>query len=360
MQVQNTLALVIPIAVNSSPNGPLPHVERRAPVWLAGERRMKYSPRVSRRIMRFALAVTIGTLCLSGCVSDDDVDKATTAFVQASTTLTGAYQTFLLNANSVAENHYIDQQTYKASEINDVGIERSAKLTDAEIKLRVDAIKALTDYTTALATLASNKVAAQNQTDAASASTCLKTLTTDATTAFDTPAKGAKAPDFAGPVSIAATAIADVLKLIQSHASASEIRQSIKGNDPKIAPLYQAIEKESVDFFSLQQNDLGETGNTLLSDYETARNAKPVNQTDLIQLSYRIKQYEKDAAALPATDPTKAIIEFEKSHAALVRLITAPANEKQSAVAELIAQVKSFTAELSTPSKDSTSPAQSK
>ena len=321
---------------------------------------MNSSLKVSRRISRFALAIAIGVLCLTGCISDDDVDKATTAFVQASTTLTGAYQTLLLNANSLAENHYIDQQTYKALPIDGDGIQQSAKLTDAEIKLRTDTIKALTDYITALGTLASNKPAAQIQTDAASASSSLKTLTTDATTAFDTPAKGAKAPDFAGPVSIAATAIGDTLKLIESHASASEIRKSIEENDPKITPLYKVIEKESADFFSLQKNDLRDTGTSFLSDYETARNAKPVNQADLLQLSDRIKQYEKDAAALPTTDPTKAIGDFEKSHTALVKLITAPADKKQFALADLMAQVKSFVAEVKTPSKDSTSPAQSK
>jgi len=320
---------------------------------------MKHSIEFSYHIKSFALVATIGFCCLTGCVSDDDVDQATTAFVQASTTLTAAYQTFLLNANSAAEDHYIDEQTHNASAITGKGIQQSAKLTDAEIKLRTDAIKALTDYTTALATLASNKPAAQNQTDAAAASTNLTTLTTDATSAFDAPASGAKAPDFAGPVSIATTAIAAVLKLIQSHASASEIRQSIRDNDPKITPLYKVIEKESADLFSLQQNDLGDTGNTLFSAYEAARNAKPVNQADLLQLSDRIKQYEKDEAALPTTDPTKAITEFEKSHAALVKVITAPASEKQTAVAELIAQVKSFVAEVKAPSKDSASTAQS-
>jgi hypothetical protein len=311
---------------------------------------MKSFLKVSRRISRFAVGVTIGVLCLTGCVSDDEVDKTTTAFVQASNTLTTAYQTLLLNANSVSENHYIDRQTSKGLEINGAGIEQSAILTDAEIKLRTDAIKALTDYTTALATLASNKPAAQIQTDAASASTSLKTLTTDATTAFDTPAKGAKAPDFAGPISMAVTAIGDVLKLIETHASASDIRKSIKANDPSITPLYKVIEKESADFFSLQETALGETGNTLLSDYDTARKAKS-NQVDLLQLSDRIKQYEKDAAAFPATNPTKAIGDFEKSHAALVELITAPPDKKQSALAELKAQVKSFAAEIKTPSK---------
>lgn len=321
---------------------------------------MKHFLSVSRRMLRFALGVTICSLCLAGCVSDDDVDQATTAFVQASTTLTGAYQTFLLNANTAAEDHYIDEQTYKAAEINGAGMQQSAMLTDAEIKLRTDAIKALAAYTTALAALASNKPAVQSQTDAASASTCLKTLSTDATSAFDAPAKGAKAPDFGGPVAIAATAIGDVLRLIQSHASASAIRQSIIDNDPKITPLYQVIEKESADFYSLQQSDLGDTGNTLFSDYETARNAKPVDPADLLELSDRIKQYEKDAAALPSTDPTKGILEFEKAHAALVKVITVGGNEKRSAVAELIAQVRSFAAEVKAPSKDTTSPAPSK
>jgi hypothetical protein len=109
----------------------------------------------------------------------------------------------------------------------------------------------------------------------------------------------------------------------------------------------------------LREDAFNVMNHPVLSDYETARNANPVNQANLLQLSDRIRRYEKDVVTLPTTDPTKAIVAFEKSHAALVKVITAPPNEKQSAVAELIAQVKSFAAEVKASSKDSLSTAQS-
>jgi hypothetical protein len=118
-------------------------------------------------------------------------------------------------------------------------------LTDDEIKTSNYAIRALADYTTALSTLAVGKPGTQIQTDAATASSRLKSFTTDLTSLVVTPPKGQKAPDFASPPARAVTSIGDVLKVIEGHKSAQAFWDSIKEAEPKITPLYKAMQQES-------------------------------------------------------------------------------------------------------------------
>jgi len=308
---------------------------------------------------KMSLAAVVAVFfCLSGCVADDQVDKMTAQFVQASTTLTQSYQTLLTNANAVEADNYIDNQLFTHDEINSIGIDKSVLISPGEIALRVAALKALTDYTTALAALAANKPSIQIQTDAAKANSSLKTLTSDATGVFDKPAKGAKTPDFAGPISEAATAIGAVLKLIEDHRAASAIREDILKNDPKITPLYKVIEQESTYYFDRQTHTTSLYGVMLLSTYDKAR--KTADSAELMQIGDRIRQYQKDSAALKASDPTQAINAFEKSHTAVVALITAKPADKKMSMATLIAEVRSFIAEVKTPSKDATSTSDTK
>jgi hypothetical protein len=311
----------------------------------------RFGPRLRRLV---AIALSIAVLYTSGCVADDEVDKATTQFVQASTTLTQGYQALLTNANTIEADNYIDNQIFAGAQIDSVGLSGSAVITTNEIQLRTAALKALTDYTTTLATLAANKPDAQIQADAATASSSLKTLTTDATNVFDKPAKGAKTPDFASPVSDAVTAIGDVLKLIEDHRAASAIRASIEQNDTKISPLYSVIEQESSYYFDRETATTNLYGVALFSTYDKIR--KTGNPAELMQMGDRFKEYEKDSAALIASDPTGATNAFEKAHIALVKLITAKPGDKKTSLATLIAEVKSFAAEVKAPSKGSNSP----
>ena len=297
----------------------------------------------------------VGALWISGCVADDEVDKATTQFVQATTTLSQAYQTLLTNANLVEAQNYIVNQTFAAAEINDPGIKSSALLTSDEVKLRADAIKALSGYTTALATLAARKSGDQIQADAATASSNIKSFTTDLSSVVVTVPKGGKAPDFATPAATAATAMGDVLKLIENHRSALEIRASIKTNDAKITPLYEVMETESTFYLTRQAEQMRLVEITVLRKYNVAIEAKPINEVQLLQLSDRLEQYEKDSAALSTCDPTAAIKAFESAHTALINLVTATKQEdKKKLLAVLIAQLNSFIAEVKAPAKGTT------
>jgi hypothetical protein len=322
--------------------------------------------RHKRRHLLF-VCILAGVLSISGCVADDEVDKATTQFVQASTTLTQSYQILLTNANVVEADNFIVDAAFGTqarglppAKINDPAIKDTAVLTDAEIKTRTDAIKTLTDYTTALSTLAAGKPGPQIQTDAATASSSLKSFTTDLTSLVVTPPKGQKAPDFASPAALAVTAIGDVLKVIEGHKSAQAIRDSIKDAEPKITPLYKAMEQEAAFYFDRQTKAMSAVNEILLEMYGVAIKANPIDQELLLQLSDRLQQQQKDVAALSTSDPTKAIAGFESAHAALVNLITAgPSANKKDLRDQLFAEIKSFVAEVKTPSKSSTTTAAS-
>lgn len=289
---------------------------------------------------------------LTGCFSDDDYTKTVTQFQQASASLTQAYQSFLTNANIVEESSFIDSQVFEAKPLDPASIRSQDLLTPDEIKLRISAIKALSDYTTALATLASGKPAPQTQADATKASASLKTLTSDATKALAHPTAHSKTPNFADPVSSAASAIGDIIVLLEKRHAQAELRDSLTRNDPQVKALFDLIGKESRELYARRKSTLGATGVTLFEDYDTARQARPVNSATLLELSDRIKQYQSESAILGDSDPAKAIEAFQQSHDALVDAILAPKEKKKQSLAQLIDAVKSFATEVTPLSQD--------
>jgi hypothetical protein len=319
----------------------------------------------------FAATALLAFVFLSGCVADDEVDKATTQFTQAATTLTQTYKSLLQNANLVEVQNFIDSQAFGAImnasageadrkptqsfQITGPGLSGTALLTPAEITLRTTAIKALTDYTTALSTLAAGKSATQTQADAATASANIKSFATDLTTVAVTVPKGGTPPNFAGPASLAATAIGDILKVIEDHRSATEIRNSIKANDPKVTPLFRAMEAESAYYFTREAQQQRQVEILLLQQYNTAIDDRPINQVRILQLNDRLQRYEAQLTSSSTSDPTQAVKAFESAHTALISLITATkSDDKRKLLSQLLEEVKSFCAEVSTSAKAAT------
>ena len=303
--------------------------------------------RTRGRVARALLAGVLTSALLSaGCTKDDEVGKAITSFQTSSTALTTAYQTLLTNANTIEQEHYIDVQAFSGDEIKSSGLQSSAILTEDEIKLRTSAMKALTDYTTALATLASGKDAAKVQTDCDAASKSLKTLSTDAGKALANATANTSTTGFANPVSTAVSAMGDVLELILKHHNLNEVRESIFRNDVKLTALYNMIYRESTDLYLRQRQSVSFTTVTVLADYNRARSVTPTNPADLLQLTDRLKQAEKESAALSGCDPAKPVTDFKKTHDALVKAILAPKTQQRQTVAQLIAEVKSLAADV--------------
>jgi hypothetical protein len=285
-------------------------------------------------------------LFLMGCVPDQDYAPVVTQFQQSADTLTQAFQTLLANANLIEYDHYIDSQAFDHAALRPGEIDSRAVITPAELKLRSDAIRALTQYTSALATLAQGKQEAQIVQDATAASTTFSTLSTDAQTAATSHHLIPTTANYAGPISGAASAAGIILGLIERHRSHEEIRQSIEKNDPALADLFNLLGTESQAIYERQKSTQRAQGVLLFTDYNREIALAAPDKDYLLQLSDRIKQFRRNQALVAQADPAAAIAAFKKSHDALIAVILAPKDAKPRTLAELVTSVKSFAAQV--------------
>lgn len=298
------------------------------------------------RAHRKMLLALFTLLFLIGCVPDQDYTPVILEFQQSSATLAQAFQALLTNANLVEYEHYIDTQAFDHSQLTPTEIDGRAVITPQELKLRSDAILALAQYTSALATLAQGKHEAQIVQDAITASTSFSTLSTDAQTAAAGRHLVSSTADYAGPVSGAAAAAGVILALIERHRGHEEIRQSIEKNDPALSALFDLLGNESKAIYERQKSTQSAQGVILFTDYNREI-AQPTPDKDyLLQLTDRIKQFRRNQALIDQADPTQAIAAFKKSHDALVAVILAPKDTRPQSLAQLVTSVKSFVAEV--------------
>ncbi len=294
------------------------------------------------------LALLLAATLLTGCPANDDYGEVVDQFQHSSDDLARSYRALIETANLVEEDQFIDEQVFEAKPVDPATIQAHDLLTPGEIKLRIAAIQALADYTSALATLASGKPSAQIQADSAKASTSLKSLTTQATAAILNPPSGSTAPNYAGPVSSAATGIGDFLAFIEKRHGEAEVKESLRKNDPQVAALFNLLADESTSLYARRKEALGQSGVIAFRTYSVARGGRPANPTELLQLSARIKQYQRDTTLIAADDPAPAINAFKDAHDKLVAAVLAPKDKKKQSLAELIASVKTFASQVAT------------
>lgn len=285
-------------------------------------------------------------LFLMGCVPDQNYTPVVKQFQQSSDTLAHSYRTLLVNANLVEYEHYIDSQAFDHAQLTPAEIDSRAIITPEELKLRSDAILALAQYTSALATLAEGKQEARIVQDATTASTNFSTLATDAQTAAAGHHLISTTADFAGPISSAASAAGIILGLIERHRTHEEIRQSIEKNDPALTALFDMLGTESQMIYERMKSTQRAQGVLLFTDYNREIAQPSPNKDYLLQLSDRIKEFRRNQALVARADPTAAIAAFKKAHDALVAVILAPKDAKPRSLDELVASVKSFAAEV--------------
>jgi len=302
-----------------------------------------------RRQPRFrprALPFTLLVLLLLGCVPTQDYGPVVTEFQQSSATLAQTFQTLLANANLVEYEHYIDTRTFDHRQLAPAEIDSRAVMTPEELKLRSDAILALAEYTTALATLAEGKQEAKIVQDANAAGASFSTLSTDTQTAASNHHLIATAADYSGPIAAAAAAAGKIMGLIAEHRSREAIRESIEKNDPALSALFDLLAGESKDIYERQKSTRHAQGGPLFKEYNLEITKATPDKEYLLGLSDRIKQFRRDQALIAQANPEPAILAFKKSHDALIALILAPKNAKPQSLAQLVASVRSFAVEV--------------
>lgn len=201
----------------------------------------------SFRRLRLTSPLLLLMLVLStGCVTDEGYREAIDQYRLASDTLARSFRLLLESADTVESERFIDAQTFGRAQIRVQAIDSQKILSPEQLRLRVDAIHALSDYNLALATLASGKDLAKMQAAASRASASLAALSTDMQAAGAAQAAGVQSSgkSLGGVVSSAASGAGEVLRLIEARRSRAEVRESVRKNDPALSALYKLLGDE--------------------------------------------------------------------------------------------------------------------
>lgn len=291
-------------------------------------------------------AALLAVLLTSGCFTSPDFGPAISQFQQSSRTLERIMGTLLSHANTVESEHFIDTQTFEHGTLAKPEIESRDVITPEELALRRSAIKALSEYTVALASLASGRSEAEISKDANAASTSMSGLSKDALALGSKSHPAWAAKDYPGIISGATRAAAEILTMMEKRHSRNEIRRSIEKNDPAMKSLFEMLSNESKDIYEREKSTQSSEGVFLFQRYNTEV-AKPTpDAAYLLTLSDRIKRFRRSQDLLRRSDPTPAIEAFQQAHDDLVAAIVAGDTKKPETIADVLAAVKEFSAEV--------------
>lgn len=290
----------------------------------------------------------------------EDYQKPIEGFQTAANIVIAADRAFLSNENTIEQNSYIDKQVFEQKPFGPADIAKQTIISPAEIKLRTDALDALSHYTTSLATLAQGKADPSTGQKMKTSSDNLQASGTKADSQTgSTGTQSAFSKKFSGVATAAAAAIGAVAKLVIAHKARNEIKQSVVSTDEDITKLISLIRDDAQGSYERQKTQLGNYGVQLYNDYkcEIQRDGGPAAdaaevtcpkrekgvQADpviLLTLADRIKAFELQQATLESANPAPAIAQMQKAHESLVAYVSADKDPKK--LADLITDVQNF------------------
>ena len=317
-----------------------------------------------RSIARLPSTIVIaGSILLLVSCGPEDYQKPIQGFQSATATVVAADRAFLSNENTNEQNLYIGRQVFEQKPLGPADIDRQVIISPAEIKLRTEALDALSQYTTNLATLAQGKAEPSTGQSMKASSTSLQTSAANASGQASTNKTQSNFNKrFSGLATAAATAIGAVAQAILDHKARNEIKKSVQDTDKQVTELISLISDDAQGSFLRQQSQLGELGVQLYKDYaceiavddssasvagtaaagageakdevKCPKRAKGV-QADpvaLLALADRLKTFRTQQAALESANPAPAITQMEKAHEALVAYVSSDKNSESSPI----------------------------
>jgi hypothetical protein len=247
----------------------------------------------------------------------------------------------LNNENTVEQNKVLDDLVFERKPLNLQEIDKIEIITPEEIKIRIAALDALSQYTSNLAQLAQGKTGSAVGDSTKQLSDSLKSLADDANKLPATKTTFLDNAKFSGLTSAAASAIGAVAQLIVEHKARHELERSIVENDAAVKALIQQISDDATSSYERQKNQLGAYGSQLSRDYETELKEK-TDPIFLLNFAKTIKSYRAQKLQLANANPAPAIEKMQKAHEALVAYVASDKSPKT--FAELVTAVQDFIA----------------
>lgn len=246
---------------------------------------------------------------------------------------------FFANMNEVEQNGTIDDLAFERKPIDNVVINQIQIISPQELKVRTDAMNALSEYTLDLATLASGaslKTFGQNLQNLTKG---LKQLSTDSGSLPEVPATSfLKNKSFPGIVSGAVAAIGAIVELIEGRKAQHEIEQQILANDNALTAITGAIDEELGLAYERERSNDSARVRDLTIEYNKSLAGPNVFLAVLI--AHRVEASRSQMIALTNANPAKAVAAMQKAHAAMVQYVSS--GKKSADLESLISAVGNF------------------
>jgi hypothetical protein len=248
------------------------------------------------------------------------LETVTQQFQQATAAVIASARDFFAKMNAVEQNGSLDELAFERKPINKEAIDQIQIVSPQELKVRTDALDALSKYTTDLASLAggaSLKTFGQNL---QGLSKNLKQTATDAASLPGVPkASFLKNKEFPGLIGEAVTAIGGLAALIEGRKAQNEIKAQILANDKTLTAISEAIGEEIGLAYERQRNKDSARERNLTIEYNNSLTGSDVFLSLL--LVQQVEASRAQMAALANANPAKAVAAMQKAHSAMVQYV---------------------------------------
>lgn len=283
-------------------------------------------------------------LPLGGCVPESKFADTVHEYQTASHNLGTAAGELLAHANTVEAESYIDTQTFLRQPLSQPEIDNRAVLSGDGLRLRMQAIDALSAYTLALASLASGQAEEKVAADAMTAGTGLAALTVDLQAAVTRGSAATTTVAYDGVVQGAVSSAGELIGLLERRHSREAVRESLRKNDPAVATLFSLIGTDAERIYARQRLGVENRGVTLYGRYAASLRQEPGDAAYAMELGDRIKRFGRDTELLARSDPAPAFRAWKKAHDDLVAYLLGgqDAKGRKALLQQLMTDVDAF------------------
>jgi hypothetical protein len=291
------------------------------------------------RLMRHTVLLALCACFLTACITDD-YRQPVQQIQNASSVVISAARTMLNQVNSVEQDAAIDRAAFEGAPLDLVNVQNLQLVSQEEIDVRTKAFDELNSYLSSLASLASGKGTDAIATQTASLSTSLGTLAKNASALPVSKASFIKNADFGNELQLVATAFGTVAQFIAQHKALAALKKSIADTKTPIDNMISLLGAELAGAYARQKATLGAHEIYLTDSYKKEIAKKSPDQTKLMLLGDRIKNYLQQKNTLDSADPAPSVKSMGNAHDALVQY--AQSNHDPKSLKDLVNAVQAF------------------
>jgi hypothetical protein len=297
--------------------------------------------RKQKRLVQCIAAMSVFLVSQAAVAADAtkaSLQTVTLQFQQATAAVITSAQTYFAQMNTVEQNGALDEIAFERKPLDNTALDNIQIISPEALKARTDALKAISQYTQDLASLATGSSLKTFGTNLQGLSKNLSQAATDAGSLPDANSfiKNKALPGILGG---AVKAVGAIFELIEGRKAQKQIMQEILKQDDTMTAIMTEIGNEMGLAYERQRTKDGERLTNLTIEYKNNLNGR----SDVFLSFLLVRQIEDSRAqiaALKTANPANAVAAMAKAHKAMVDYVTS--GNKSADITSLIASAGSF------------------